>query len=425
MQEVKKALAEDPTKPILIYNHIGYGEIKGTSKMPLSEETRALIDNCPQIVWMTGHTHYAFQDPSMIQQKNFTNIQLPTSGSKWWWVYSAGYTSPASYAYEASQGLILTISDTNVIYAERYDFGTNETIGQKWRIDIPAILRSKENFTYKLADRVRHAKAPEFAANAQLTVDKITTTTATVTTPLITTFKTEEFSDPREDLTELLTVDYGDGIADDRKGHALKTITDGSAGAGPVFKDGKAVFDCKSAYQYTLTAADKLAMASSLTLETTLSVDAVPDHATNWDYGSLISNVEAGGFGLLYIPSGSSNTAIREKLYFEFHVGGSYKNITCPVTLGEEMHVVATYDGYIAHLYVNGQRMGSCKVAGTIKDHGPHTVYVGADYGSGADNAATADLQNYSNATFDMVNLYADAASYDQVQAMYQAAMGN
>lgn len=160
MQEVKKALAEDPTKPILIYNHIGYGEIKGTSKMPLSEETRALIDNCPQIVWMTGHTHYAFQDPSMIQQKNFTNIQLPTSGSKWWWVYSAGYTSPASYAYEASQGLILTISDTNVIYAERYDFGTNETIGQKWRIDIPAILRSKENFTYRLADRVRQAKAP-------------------------------------------------------------------------------------------------------------------------------------------------------------------------------------------------------------------------------------------------------------------------
>ncbi len=710
VQEVQKALAEDPTKPILIYNHIGYGEIKGTSKMSLSEETRALIDNCPQIVWMTGHTHYALQDPAMIQQKNFTNIQLPTSGSKWWWVYSAGYTSPASYAYEANQGLILTISDTNVIYAERYDFGTQETIGQKWRIDIPAILRSKENFTYKLADRVLQAKAPEFAANAQLTVDKITTTTATVTTPLatindavsdnaveyygiivtdmdgnvaftqkklseyyrasrenstmsfdvsglkpnteykvymradsifgksstslITTFKTEESSDPREYLTELLTVDYGDGIADDRKGHTLKTI------GTPTLANGTATFAGNSAYQYTLTASDKVAMDDTLTLEAVLTINDYVKEASSltWGYDALISNVQSGGFGLnyihqygeksvlqfisytdtatvaaevavelkdemhvvatigggylslyvdgklakatpfvgsikhanhtnphyllvggdtdgwgsyqcpaycsikdvhlyaegvtaeeakamyakatgneklasldqllkldfdgsyadtygheaaqrgnpviadgkatmtgdafgykmgdeeyaqllktmtlemvvtidseysktaanalfanqngggfglLYIPSGHSNTSIREKLYFEFHAGGSYKTITCPVTLGEEMHIVVTYDGYIAHLYVNGQRMGSYKVAGTIKDHGPNTVYVGADYGSGADNAATATLQNYSSATFDMVNLYADAASYDQVQAMYQAAMGN
>ncbi|MBQ8351240.1 MAG: hypothetical protein IJY20_04245 [Clostridia bacterium] len=942
LQELEKAVAADPTKPILIYNHIGYGEIKGTSKMTLSAETQAVVNQYPQIVWMTGHTHYAFQDPMMIQQKNFTNIQLPTSGSKWWWVYSSGYTSPASYAYEANQGMIMTISDTNVIYVERYDFGTQETIGQKWRIDIPAILRSTANFTYKVADRALLAKAPEFATDAELTVEDVTSTTAKIKTPLATikdtvsdnaveyyavivtdmndnivftqrklseyyrasranqtvsfdipglkpnteykvymradsifgkssatlqtTFTTEESKDPREYLTEILNIDYSDGIADDRKGHALKTIgtptlangratfagnsayqytltasdkasmddtmtietvlkvnsyfksgeateswgtydalisnvesggfglnyvhtggttsllqfltytdtatikvqaeialqdeihvvatvgggyatlyvdgvrvaqeamignikhstatnphyllvgadtngwggfqcssacsvrnvrlyaenvsaaeatllynnamgivtlpeltdildidystgsaadaqghklttlTDGSEGAGPVFKDGKAVFDCKSAYQYMLTAADKTAMASTLTLETTLSVDATPDHATlNWGSGSLVSNVEAGGFGLKYTYSGgltrldffsytgtsnadkqevlvSANIALKDEihvvatignghislyvdgvlaatkafegnivhssatnphtllvggdptgygalqmpaycsvknvhlyaecvtaedakamyaaatntahllsleqvlkldfangsytdacghaatqrgnpvfsdgkavmtgdafgykmgdeeyanvlqsmtlemvvtidseysktganalfanqngggfgllyipsehaslpnyrghLYFEFHAGGGYKIITCPVTLGEEMHIVVTYDGYIAHLYVNGELMGSYKVSGTIKDHGPNTVYVGADYGSGGDNPASATLQNYANASYDMVNLYAGAASYDQVQAMYEAAMG-
>ena len=186
VEAVKKAVAEDPTQPILIASHVGYGEINGDEEMKLSVEAQAFLNQYPQIVWLSGHTHYALQDPTMIQQKNFTNIQLPTAGSRWWWGTDSDRTSPLAYAEEANQGLILTISDTDVIYAERYDFGTNEKVGQDWRIDIPAILRSTDNFTYRVADRAFLAKAPEFAADAALTVEQLTSTTVTIKTPLAT-----------------------------------------------------------------------------------------------------------------------------------------------------------------------------------------------------------------------------------------------
>ncbi len=377
VEQVKAAVAADPTAPILIYNHIGYGAIEGSSKMTLSAETAALINQYPQIVWFTGHTHYASQDPLMIQQESFTNIQLPTSGSKWWWYYAASPTTasyPSAYATEANQGLILTISDTDVIYAERYDFGTKETIGQKWRIDIPAILRSKENFTYRVDERIAQAKAPEFAADAKMTVETTATSasfqvplatvndavsdnmvefyTIIVTDPngdivytekklseyyrasrqtpyitfeasglkpetdyqvyvradsifgkssdaLQTTITTKESRDPREYLTEILNIDYGNGVTTDKKGHATKTI------GTPALANGMATFAGSSAYQYALTSADKTAMASTLTIEAVLTInDYIRQNSSIGSYGNydaLISNVQSGGFGLNYV----------------------------------------------------------------------------------------------------------------------------
>jgi hypothetical protein len=188
------------------------------------------------------------------------------------------------------------------------------------------------------------AKAPEFAANAEIAVDKIGTTSAQIITPmatindavsdnaveyyaiivtdmegnvaftqkklseyyrasranatmtfdasglkpgteykvyvradsifgkssesLVATFTTEESKNPREYLTELLNVDYSTGIADDRKGHAVKTI------GTPTLANGRATFAGNSAYQYTLTGSDKAAMAGTLTLETVLKVNS-------------------------------------------------------------------------------------------------------------------------------------------------------
>lgn len=490
-QAIENAVAEDPEKPILIYNHIGYGEIKGSSAMSISEKMKEFVNDYPQIIWFTGHTHYALQDPNMIQQKNFTNIQLPTAGSKWWWYYYAGYTSPASYAYEANQGLILTISDTNVVYAERYDFGTQETIGQKWRIDIPAILRSKDNFTYTVAKRTMQAAAPTFAADAALTVSDIMATAATVTTPLATieddvsddvveyysiivtdetgtivysekllseyyrgsrqnptmtfslsglrpgttykvyvradsifqktsaslqtTFTTQESQNPQEYLTEIVDIDYRDGIADDRQGHTLSTVTDGTAGAGPVLKDGKVTFDGKSAYRYTLNASDKTAMADTLTIEAVLSVDKVSDHATlNWGYGSLVSNMEGGGFALKYKYQGGASQLVME---VRNSATGDYLAAAADITLQEEMHIVATVgNGYIS-LYVNGKRVAQTAFSGSIMHNtssvNPHALLVGGDPDY---NGA---LQCPSYCTVKQVRLYAEHVTPDDAALLY------
>ena len=184
VQQVEAAAEADPTKPIFIYSHIGHGAIQGSTHMSVSDETAAELANYPQIVWISGHTHYASQNPYMIQQEEFTNLQVPTSGSKWWWVYGSGYTSPASYAYEAAQGVILSITDTNVVHAQRYDFGTGEEIGQDWVIDIPAILRSTDNFAYRVDDRAMQALAPTFAQEDAISVTDIGEYSANITFPI-------------------------------------------------------------------------------------------------------------------------------------------------------------------------------------------------------------------------------------------------
>lgn len=186
-EQVEAAADADPTKPIFVYSHIGYGAIKGDSKMTVSQETADFLKNYPQIVWITGHTHYASQDVYMIGQEDFTNIQAPTAGSKWWWYYSSygseDYQHDTAYAVEAQQGIIIDVTDTGVVIAQRYDFATGAPVGAEWVIDTPAILRSRENFTYTESGRLDAAAAPAWSADDRLTVSSVTSTGATVTLP--------------------------------------------------------------------------------------------------------------------------------------------------------------------------------------------------------------------------------------------------
>lgn len=182
-KQVKAAAEADPTKPIFVYSHIGYGAIEGSSHMNVSQETKDFLKNYPQLVWITGHTHYSSYNPAMIQQGDFTNIQAPTSGSKQWWVYSSGYQHPASYAYEVQEGIIIEVTDTNVVIAQRYDFGTGKPIGQEWVIDIPAILKSTDNFTYRLADRKSEAAVPTWKETDTVTATELKDTYMTVSFP--------------------------------------------------------------------------------------------------------------------------------------------------------------------------------------------------------------------------------------------------
>lgn len=186
-EQVKAAADADPTKPIFVYSHIGYGAIKGDSKMSVSQETADFLKNYPQIIWITGHTHYASQDAYMIGQEDFTNIQAPTAGSKWWWYYSSygseGLAHSNEYAVEAQQGIIIEVTDTGVVIAQRYDFKTGSPIGAEWVIDTPAILRSRENFAYTESGRLDAAAAPVWGENTKMSISSVTSTGATVTLP--------------------------------------------------------------------------------------------------------------------------------------------------------------------------------------------------------------------------------------------------
>jgi hypothetical protein len=137
------------------------------------------------VIWFSGHSHNKQNSPTRISQKDFTNVDLGTAGSKVFYTHTTDKWSVGgklSDGYEVSQGVFMTIDSNNVIRMQRYDFMHDSEIGQEWVIDSNAVCRSTENFTYTTA-RKQDALAPVFAADDKLTVSA-TATTATVTAPI-------------------------------------------------------------------------------------------------------------------------------------------------------------------------------------------------------------------------------------------------
>ena len=501
--QVAAAAAADPTKPIFVYSHIGYGAIEGSSKMSVSAETQAFLKDYPQVIWITGHTHYASQEPQMIQQGDFTNIQAPTHGSKQWWVYSAGYDHPASYAYEVQQGIIIEVTDTNVVTAQRYDFGTGDPIGQEWVIDIPAILRSTDNFTYTLEERLAQAEAPVWKNTDEITASEVIDTSITVKIPRahiedavsddvveyyrlivldpddnivyskrylgeyyrgtkqaeqytftvsglapeteyrfiavaesiwgkvskglearITT--AEKIIPTLDNLTTLLDVDYTSGSTADACGNEMiidKVDGDASLnspGEGyPILTEDGIVFDNSYGLGYAI-GDEKALLVNTLTIETVVTPTDEAYDNNAWGWVGVISNEESGGFGINYnYKYGSYSNNLLSFIVNLVDADGNRLEVklTAAVDEGTQVHVVATFNGRTAPLYINGEAVATQTVAeGYSIRHTTATdmLYVGANAWS--NNSGQCPL----NGVVEYVTLYQQGVSDGQAALMYE-----
>ena len=216
-------------------------------------------------------------------------------------------------------------------------------------------------------------------------------------------------------LTKLISTDYSTGSGADANGHALYTS------GTPVYADGYVSFDGSNALGYTLTADDKAAMKNSLTIETVLKIGAGMTDATGdgWGYGALISSMEGGGFGLCYSYKD-------DRLFFELSPTTADGKKGTAVSIGisniateAPLHIVATYNGEILSLYVNGELVASAACTGDIFHavvSGTHRMYVASDTnGSGW-------TQTRSDCDVAYFNLYAEGVTAEQVATMYAAA---
>ncbi|MBO5868200.1 MAG: metallophosphoesterase, partial [Oscillospiraceae bacterium] len=74
-QELDAAVAATPDKPIFVMQHQPpYDTMKGTSGSTADKGLRALLDNYPQVIDFSGHTHCTLTDPRIIWQDTFTAI---------------------------------------------------------------------------------------------------------------------------------------------------------------------------------------------------------------------------------------------------------------------------------------------------------------------------------------------------------------
>ena len=143
-----------------------------------------------------------------------------------------------------------------------------------------------------------------------------------------------------------------------------------------------------------VTDADYEKLVKAATMDTVLTING----ETNNTWSGLFSNLSGGGLGLIYRHE--NNGTKPGHLNFQFYVNGAYRNLYYDIAVGEEVHIVATYDGTVANLYINGERIGSLEITGTIRDHGGRWMMVGADYGS-----ATNPAEARAKASIAMVNL--------------------
>ena len=73
-ERLKKATAEDPDKPVFVYQHphpalTVYGSVNWGDV-----DTRAVLSKYPQVVNFSGHSHYATSDPRSVCQGEFTAV---------------------------------------------------------------------------------------------------------------------------------------------------------------------------------------------------------------------------------------------------------------------------------------------------------------------------------------------------------------
>ena len=137
--------------------------------------TSEILADYPNAVAFSGHTHYSLTDERSVWQGAFTSVG---TGSMRWLSLPAGRENYVIYNGEgqrmgddacggASQGMLMSVWGDQIVL-ERYDFRCMEKLGEDWVL--PVLHEKTANPEFSFANRKAKAAAPEFAADAKISV---------------------------------------------------------------------------------------------------------------------------------------------------------------------------------------------------------------------------------------------------------------
>lgn len=171
-KEIKKAVNEDPKKPVFVVTHFApKGTMYGSDKWGTRKITKVL-KKYPQVISLSGHSHFSLIDERSIWQGEFTAIQ--TQATAYIELEKGKENGPVPRdefdSTECSRsnymGLIMNVNSTQV-GIKRISLEKNNFYGEPWTIDIPI---SKDNFKYEFKKRKEIAKAPVFEGDKTITI---------------------------------------------------------------------------------------------------------------------------------------------------------------------------------------------------------------------------------------------------------------
>lgn len=176
--EMAKAAAADPDKPIFVFFHYPlegtvYGSEPGEWGVKRSA-FRAVLAKYPQAITFSGHSHYPGENPRNIWQGEFTalNTGIGLNYLEMEKIWAQGGFPDGTDTL--AQGLGVQVFSDKVVI-QRRDITRDEWFGEEWVIPLPI---TKENFTYT---DTRDQVAPEFPADAAISVERAGAQAVTVT----------------------------------------------------------------------------------------------------------------------------------------------------------------------------------------------------------------------------------------------------
>ncbi len=165
------AAAKYPGKPIFVFTHVGVintvygtGEKEGWGTGFFEQ----VLNQYPQAVVFSGHSHYPLGDPRSIHQGRFTSIN---DGSTTYGEIETGFSEgihPPGYR-NVTEGVIVSLKENGDVEIERWDTYRNEEILPQWTIKAP---HDGTAFTFK--NRTGD-KSPQFPAGEKPAVTGVET----------------------------------------------------------------------------------------------------------------------------------------------------------------------------------------------------------------------------------------------------------
>ncbi len=463
-EHVKAAAEEDPNKPIILLTHMSVANVYESESGAFPEGVKSFLARYPQVIVFSGHDHYSLYDPRTIQQTSYTTVQTSTLGADLWNHMSLNPKQPTGKD-NVSEGLLVSVTDANVVTITRYDFFRQTEICEPWIIDIPAVKDSKDNRIYG-NNRKKEAADPVFPEGAKVTVTDVTDAGMKVNFPAATV--TDTVSDGQI---------YMYHIEVRASGASNPTVKYDMLGEYYLGKDAAKNYTVPmegllGATTYTVTVKAETAWGKTVTLTsssfTTLETEDVDDSDAKVlvyaDYTSgsyedksefaLTSEV----FGNARIENGEAildkesayayhlteeiyslipaNFSLEFEVYIdpdqtfpwgyvtlvgnteaggfgasymssgvlklEINIGGSYQELDAYIPTGEWVHVLLTYDGASMKTYLNGALAASGACSGNIK----HVSPVSRKLMVGADVNGSGETQTISNIKMKFVRLY-------------------
>lgn len=190
LEQVDAAIGEDSNKPVFVLLH---QPIQNTaydsSTVRYSENFKSELQQRPQVVVLSGHTHYATNDPRMIWQDGFSLVMIGCTGG--------GMSARQTGYAEGNEATLLEVDDNNVVSFYRIDVNTQKYIGEPWVLDIPAMVEDAADGTYDTNTwkytnaRKEQSATPAFPETAKISVTALDSSSFTVKFPQLSNHETD------------------------------------------------------------------------------------------------------------------------------------------------------------------------------------------------------------------------------------------